>query len=88
MAAEIAALLTERGLGGDAVDLGERLAAFRRDRSRRAEDARRLARRLARRARARRRRRRGARGERRPAVCSPAPSPSASPWRAASAASS
>lgn len=42
-AAEIAALLTERGLGGNDVDLLHRLEAFRRDRSRRAEDARRLA---------------------------------------------
>ncbi len=52
-AAEIATLLTERGLGGSAVNLGERLAAFRRDRSPRAEDARRLALRLARQARQR-----------------------------------
>ena len=37
-------VLSERGLGGDAVDLAKRLAAFRRDRSPRAEDARRLAR--------------------------------------------
>ena len=43
-------LLTERGLGGDAVDLTTRLEAFRRDRSPRAEDARRLARGLAQRA--------------------------------------
>ncbi|MFG1320689.1 ATP-dependent helicase HrpB [Xanthobacter autotrophicus] len=42
-AAEIAALLTERGLGGDGVDLLHRIDGFRRDRSRRAEDARRLA---------------------------------------------
>ncbi len=49
-AAEIATLVSERGLGGSAVDLGERLAAFRRDRSPRAEDARRLAKGLARRA--------------------------------------
>ena len=42
--------LTERGLGGDAVDLTSRLEAFRRDRSQRAEEARRLARGLARRA--------------------------------------
>jgi ATP-dependent helicase HrpB len=49
-AAEIATLLSERGLGGNSVDLNERLAAFRRDRSPRAEDARRLARTLARRA--------------------------------------
>jgi ATP-dependent helicase HrpB len=46
-ASEIAVLLTERGLGGDAVDLAIRLEAFRRDRSSRAEDARRLARGLA-----------------------------------------
>ena len=42
-AAQLAALLVERGLGGDAVDLAERLERFRRDRSRRAEDMRRLA---------------------------------------------
>jgi ATP-dependent helicase HrpB len=47
LAAEIALALTERGLGGDAVDLARRLENFRRDRSPRAEDARRLARRLA-----------------------------------------
>ena len=47
---EIAVVLTERGLGGDAVDLATRLEAFRRDRSQRAEDARRLARGLAARA--------------------------------------
>ncbi len=52
LAAEIAVALTERGLGGDAVDLTHRLDAFRRDRSPRAEDARRLARNLAGRARA------------------------------------
>jgi len=39
-AAAIAAVLTERGLGGDDVDLRHRLDQFRRDRSRRAEDAR------------------------------------------------
>ena len=39
-AAAIAAILTERGLGGDDVDLHHRLDQFRRDRSRRAEDAR------------------------------------------------
>ncbi len=50
-AAEIAVVLTERGLGGDAVDLTSRLEAFRRDRSSRAHDARRLARGLAQRAR-------------------------------------
>ena len=47
IAGEIAVLLTERGLGGDAVDLAIRLEAFRRDRSQRADDARRLARGLA-----------------------------------------
>ena len=50
-AGEVALVLTERGLGGDAVDLASRLEAFRRDRSQRAEEARRLARSLARRAR-------------------------------------
>jgi ATP-dependent helicase HrpB len=39
-AAEIAAVLTERGLGGDQVDLDVRLEAFRRERSQRAEAAR------------------------------------------------
>jgi ATP-dependent helicase HrpB len=39
-AADIAAILTERGLGGDHVDLDVRLDAFRRDRSQRAEAAR------------------------------------------------
>jgi ATP-dependent helicase HrpB len=47
IASEIAVVLTERGLGGDSVDLAIRLEAFRRDRSSRAEDARRLARGLA-----------------------------------------
>ena len=46
-ASEIAVALTERGLGGDSVDLVTRLTAFRRDRSARADDARRLARGLA-----------------------------------------
>jgi ATP-dependent helicase HrpB len=50
LASEIAVALTERGLGGDAVDLTRRLEAFRRDRSPRAEDSRRLARNLASRA--------------------------------------
>jgi ATP-dependent helicase HrpB len=50
IASEIAILLTERGLGGDAVDLAIRLDVFRRDRSSRADDARRLARGLAARA--------------------------------------
>ncbi len=46
-AAEIAAVLTERGLGGDSVDLDHRLDQFRRDRSPRAQSARELARRWA-----------------------------------------
>ena len=46
-AAEIAAILTERGLGGDSVDLDFRLDQFRRDRSPRAASARDLARRWA-----------------------------------------
>ncbi len=41
--AELAAVLVERGLGGTGTDLDHRLADFRRDRSRRAEDMRRLA---------------------------------------------
>ena len=48
LAAEVATLTGERGLGGSAVDLNARLEGFRRDRSPRAEDARRLAQRLAR----------------------------------------
>ena len=39
-AADIAAILTERGLGGDSVDLDHRLDQFRRDRSPRASSAR------------------------------------------------
>jgi ATP-dependent helicase HrpB len=46
-AAEIAAVLTERGLGGDSVDLDARLDQFRRDRSQRAASARSLAERWA-----------------------------------------
>jgi ATP-dependent helicase HrpB len=46
-AAEIAAILTERGLGGDSVDLDARLDGFRRDRSPRAAAARQLAQRWA-----------------------------------------
>jgi len=46
-AAEIAAILTERGLGGDSVDLDVRLDQFRRDRSQRANSARSLAQRWA-----------------------------------------
>jgi len=47
-AAELAVLLTERGLGGPSADLDRRLDGFRRDRSPRAENARALAKRLAR----------------------------------------
>ncbi len=46
-AAEIATLIGERGLGGDDVDLRERLNALRRDRSSRARDARAMAQRWA-----------------------------------------
>jgi ATP-dependent helicase HrpB len=46
-AAEIAAVLTERGLGGDSIDLDARLDQFRRDRSQRASSARSLAQRWA-----------------------------------------
>ncbi|MBN8982697.1 MAG: ATP-dependent helicase HrpB [Rhizobiales bacterium] len=42
-AAMIAAILTERGLGGDSADLDTRLDSFRRDRSQRAQSARQLA---------------------------------------------
>ncbi len=46
-AAQIAAVITERGLGGDSADLDARLDQFRRDRSPRASSARDLARRWA-----------------------------------------
>jgi len=46
-AADIAAILTERGLGGDSVDLDARRDQFRRDRSQRASSARDMARRWA-----------------------------------------
>jgi ATP-dependent helicase HrpB len=46
-AADIAAILTERGLGGDGADLNARLDQFRRDRSQRAQSARDMARRWA-----------------------------------------
>jgi ATP-dependent helicase HrpB len=42
-AAEIAAVIVERGLGGNDAELADRLDRFRRDRSRRATDMRRLA---------------------------------------------
>ncbi len=47
LAAEVAILIGERGLGGDDVDMRERLAALRRDRSPRARDSRGMAQRWA-----------------------------------------
>jgi ATP-dependent helicase HrpB len=47
LAAEIAVILTERGLGGNDVDLRHRVDALRRDRSARAQDAREMAKRWA-----------------------------------------
>lgn len=47
-AAELAAVLVERGIGGNDLDIGTRLENFRRDRSRRAEDMRALSRQWAR----------------------------------------
>jgi len=47
LAAEIAAVVSERGLGGDDIDLAHRVEQFRRDRSHRASEARALARRWA-----------------------------------------
>ena len=47
LAAEIAAVVSERGLGGNDPDLSHRISEFRRDRSRRGEEARNLARRWA-----------------------------------------
>ena len=47
VAAEIAAVLTERGLGGNDIDLRHRIDGLRRDRSARAEEARRMAKRWA-----------------------------------------
>ncbi|KQP07832.1 ATP-dependent helicase [Methylobacterium sp. Leaf99] len=42
-AADLAAVIVERGLGGDAVDLGDRVDRYMRDRGPRAQDMRRLA---------------------------------------------
>jgi len=47
LAADIALILTERGLGGNDVDLAHRLDEVRRDRSRRSQDARAMAKRWA-----------------------------------------
>ena len=44
LAADMAAVMVERGLGGDGCDIGERVERFRHDRSQRAQEARRLAR--------------------------------------------
>ncbi len=44
LAADLAAVIVERGLGGSEVDLGERVRRFRRERSPRADAARRMAR--------------------------------------------
>jgi ATP-dependent helicase HrpB len=46
-AADIAVILSERGLGGNDIDLGHRVDLFRRDNSRRGDDARRMAKRWA-----------------------------------------
>jgi ATP-dependent helicase HrpB len=47
LSAEIAAVVSERGLGGNDPDLSHRISEFRRDKSRRGEEARNLARRWA-----------------------------------------
>lgn len=47
LAADLAAVLVERGLGGDSTDLAERVERFRRERGRRADDMRRMAERWA-----------------------------------------
>ena len=47
LAANVAVLVTERGLGGNDVDVTHRVDQFRRDRSRRADEARRMAKRWA-----------------------------------------
>lgn len=52
LAADMAIVLTERGLGGNDSDLRQRVERFRRDRSRRADDARAMAKRWAETARA------------------------------------
>jgi ATP-dependent helicase HrpB len=51
-ACDLAVAITERGLGGDSPDLGDRLDRFERDSSQRSKDARRLAQNIARQARA------------------------------------
>ena len=59
LAADIAVVLTERGLGGSDVDLGHRLDALRSDRSQRAREARAMAQRWAQMARVGEKRERG-----------------------------
>jgi ATP-dependent helicase HrpB len=86
-AARIAALLTERGLGGTDVDLRTRLERFERDGSPRARDAKALARRWAETA-ARHVGNWGHAPNSRRACCSPRPTPNGSPRPAASPASS
>ena len=44
LAADVAAVIVERGLGSSEIDVGERVRRFRRERSQRAESARRMAR--------------------------------------------
>ena len=83
-AAEIAAVLTERGLGGDSVDLDRRLDQFRRDRSPRASSARSLAQRWAQQV-ASTEEPQGDGDRSPPASCSPLPSPTASRATAAMA---
>ena len=77
-AAEIAAVLTERGLGGDSVDLDVRLDQFRRDRSQRAASARALAQRWASQVAATEGRTEARTLRPPPASCSPSPFPTAS----------
>ena len=80
-------MLTERGLGGDSVDLDARLDQFRRDRSQRASSARSLAQRWASQVAAYRAASRARTDRRPPASCSPSPFPTASRAIAAMAAS-
>ena len=86
-AAEIAAILTERGLGGDSVDLDVRLDQFRRDRSQRASSARSLAQRWASQVASTEGRARAKTSRHPPASCWPLPFPTASRATAAMAVS-
>ncbi|HEY4192473.1 MAG TPA: ATP-dependent helicase HrpB [Mesorhizobium sp.] len=80
-AAELAVLLTERGLGGDGVDLERRLMRFHGEHSPRAASARQLAQRLARNALASGSGKHGGRIDRQDAKSTLAPVPRASPSR-------